>query len=713
MSQYSTGTATVTNGSPTVTGTNTLWLANVSAGDSFTVAGDGVMYDVASVDSDTQITLSVNYAGVTAAGVVYTIARDFTSPDNFPELTTGDIETPTIITRAMRKIQGKITGIEDRVIRVTSIAAMEAYSAPVGYVFSLNAGGRSGTFDVIAGDFSAELAADTLNGVYIGQADDPTATTKVAFRRGALTSSNGVNVSWFGVDPDSGNDESVGVQAAFDLAATALVRGTTVEFPAGTFKCNIVENGAYDVRIIGAGLTNTIIQSFTQNEFALSIDQTFRSVFINDLRIDGNGQDFGHGLYVNNGSEVRLTNVEIQQCGLGYVCNSTINTTYNQCVFRDNYVSTYFTTRRSVDGNLDVTDVNGQTVTLTDAFFPSHPSVAHFNGCLFKSCVIAFCADDGTNPYQNDMAYSFYDCNIEANKIGWVYESGFSALAQTRYAYHLSCWMEGNGSATDVVFNGVTYPPVECTQVRQKSGSSIFENMKFETINLSGTATMELKSCGFKTENSTAITSDKSSIFADNLHGENSSITNANMIAHSVLTNSTRATLYNTRIFRQVAPNDYVTYSQQDFAADGSSVYASTTVVTDVVDGVFATKECKEMECTLHGPYISSAERIEGQYLVSIFNLKWVSGETLWRIKGINANSPAGSASRITLNEKWQSYAFVNKMDTSTGYFGSNFLKPANGTSSTLRISGRCSLVFDTLSEVRAFFDAGNFAVAR
>ena len=111
MSQYSTGLASTTNGSATVTGSGTLWLANVSAGDSFTVAGDGVMYDVASVDSDTQITLSAPYAGTTASGAVYTIARDFTSPDNFPELTTGDIETPTIITRAFRKIQSRFTGI--------------------------------------------------------------------------------------------------------------------------------------------------------------------------------------------------------------------------------------------------------------------------------------------------------------------------------------------------------------------------------------------------------------------------------------------------------------------------------------------------------------------------------------------------------------------------------------------------------------------------
>jgi len=122
MSQYSTGTASVTNGSATVTGTNTLWLANVTAGDSFTVAGDGVMYDVASVDSDTQITLSVAYAGVTAAGVVYAIGTGFTVPDSFPEMSQGDIETATIFTRGMRKIQGKISALVSDISGKAAIA---------------------------------------------------------------------------------------------------------------------------------------------------------------------------------------------------------------------------------------------------------------------------------------------------------------------------------------------------------------------------------------------------------------------------------------------------------------------------------------------------------------------------------------------------------------------------------------------------------------
>ena len=72
------------------------------------------MYDVASVDTDTQVTLSVAYAGVTASGAVYAIGTGFTVPDSFPEMSQGDIETATIFTRAMRKIQGKFNSLIDQ-----------------------------------------------------------------------------------------------------------------------------------------------------------------------------------------------------------------------------------------------------------------------------------------------------------------------------------------------------------------------------------------------------------------------------------------------------------------------------------------------------------------------------------------------------------------------------------------------------------------------
>ena len=105
------------------------------------------------------------------------------------------------------------------VIRVTSIAAMEAYSAPVGYVFSLNAGGRSGTFDVIAGDFSTELAADTLNGIYVGLADDPSAATKVAKRR----KTDVALPSWFGIIGDGVTIETNAYQTFLNRAGKLYV----------------------------------------------------------------------------------------------------------------------------------------------------------------------------------------------------------------------------------------------------------------------------------------------------------------------------------------------------------------------------------------------------------------------------------------------------------------------------------------------------------
>jgi hypothetical protein len=110
---------------------------------------------------------------------------------------------------------------------------MEAYSAPVGYVFSLNAGGRSGTFDVVAGDFSTELAADTENGIYVGQADDPTALTKVARRRIEST----INITWFGAVGDGTTDDTLAIQAAC-VYADSLV-GFRLDFDQGSYKITV------------------------------------------------------------------------------------------------------------------------------------------------------------------------------------------------------------------------------------------------------------------------------------------------------------------------------------------------------------------------------------------------------------------------------------------------------------------------------------------
>lgn len=106
MSQYQVGTVSVTNNNNVVTGSGTLWLANISAGDLFTKVGDNVAYTVASVPSDTQITLTGNYGGSTSAGSSYGITIDFAAA-GYPLLNDGDLNTAAIYNDAMRLLSNE------------------------------------------------------------------------------------------------------------------------------------------------------------------------------------------------------------------------------------------------------------------------------------------------------------------------------------------------------------------------------------------------------------------------------------------------------------------------------------------------------------------------------------------------------------------------------------------------------------------------------
>lgn len=72
---YSTGTVSVTNGSATVTGSGTSWHTNNNISDYAVIEIGGTFYDLASVDSDTQVTLASNWLGTTASGQAYVIHR--------------------------------------------------------------------------------------------------------------------------------------------------------------------------------------------------------------------------------------------------------------------------------------------------------------------------------------------------------------------------------------------------------------------------------------------------------------------------------------------------------------------------------------------------------------------------------------------------------------------------------------------------------------
>lgn len=86
MSEYVIGTASVTNGSPIITGLGTQFSSNVVAGQYFRIdtigQGDSSKwYKILSVDSATQVTLASNYLDSADSGVEYTICS---APTSFP-----------------------------------------------------------------------------------------------------------------------------------------------------------------------------------------------------------------------------------------------------------------------------------------------------------------------------------------------------------------------------------------------------------------------------------------------------------------------------------------------------------------------------------------------------------------------------------------------------------------------------------------------------
>lgn len=129
MSQYKTGSVTVTAASATVTGSETVWLTYVSVGDTFKIEGENAIYNIASVDSDTQITLTSAYAGATASGQSYQITVDFTPNLSIPEIWSGDLDWPYHLTQGLRLIDTLFAGTANTLKQVCRVATTADLSA--------------------------------------------------------------------------------------------------------------------------------------------------------------------------------------------------------------------------------------------------------------------------------------------------------------------------------------------------------------------------------------------------------------------------------------------------------------------------------------------------------------------------------------------------------------------------------------------------------
>lgn len=189
MSQYRTGTVSVTNGSPIVSGSGTAWIENVSIGDAFKIESENVVYSVASVDSDNQITLSTNYVGVTASGLTYQIVVDFTPNLELPEIWAGDIDWPYHLTQGLRRIDTLFAGLVNttkETCRVATTANLDCTYSDTALTLTANANGAISIDGISLAANNRVLVKDqtsgTQNGIYyvstVGTAVTPYVLTR-------------------------------------------------------------------------------------------------------------------------------------------------------------------------------------------------------------------------------------------------------------------------------------------------------------------------------------------------------------------------------------------------------------------------------------------------------------------------------------------------------------------------------------------------------
>lgn len=111
---------------------------------------------------------------------------------------------------------------------LTTRTALRALTPSVGMSVYVSEDGREGTFVWRLGNFTARVAADTLEGVYV-KATSVSAATGCWVR----TDVTNLNVRWFGAKGDAATDDYAAINAAMTLSKTLLL---AVYLPGGKYR---------------------------------------------------------------------------------------------------------------------------------------------------------------------------------------------------------------------------------------------------------------------------------------------------------------------------------------------------------------------------------------------------------------------------------------------------------------------------------------------
>lgn len=264
---YSTGTVSVSNSGTTVTGSGTAWLTNASAGQFIML--NGSWYPIASVDSDTQITIALPFAEDDLSGVTYVLATIKT-----------DVQLKNFTVKGSAssgiKIQYARQFVIDNVNPETSALGVEVLDSANGTFVNLNnVANFSGfsftrthycTFFSIGAVDSLTGVGVTLNGVTNSKFDSffvlnsaangfsVTSCVDVAFI-GCVSVENGGK----GFELISGNTNVALTNIRAQDNASDGIKLTATSDGCPIVGCSVKENGGYGINIAAASCDENIL----------------------------------------------------------------------------------------------------------------------------------------------------------------------------------------------------------------------------------------------------------------------------------------------------------------------------------------------------------------------------------------------------------------------------------------------------------------------
>lgn len=521
------------------------------------------------------------------------------------------------------------------------------------------------------------------------------ALTKVSY---SMITGAPVNVLDYGADPTGVASSATAAQDAWNKAKAQ--GGGVLYFPAGTYRINIVGAGSDNVCIVGDG-QSTILVSAAANDWAVKYDTGFPSgdLFIKDINFkDATGAKTKHGLYVNTGGGLSLENVSFSGLGIGFCNNATYGFSFDNCTTDNNYVDYFSTT--STGANTSITNINGQTVQITNAFFPQHPGILVFKNCYMGGRVNHY-YEQPDNPFQREAAIQYINCiSVVSGGCGFYYtDAGWSHNVTMTQV-----WFEGSLGTTPI--RAITLP---ARYVYSNSCDITINNSFLGDIEITNDVICKLNNCS-KNETVSLTASDRASFIGDNLIGDG----NGGMRYDFFIQGARGRGAVGRSPFFHTTPKTNINraYSGQKlasnrcFAADSLFTNFGATQTKITTDSAFETLECFQITAVSgNGVYPFGTVTLDNTKVYVITMALKAIGAPF----GFFMANGLGGFSVIIPTDRFQTYAIVGTPAESGN--DSPLMENITGSSKTWLVSGVQFLEFDNYSQAYEFLASSSFTL--